>query len=192
MEKTLIIYAHPSREGFCGTYLSVVTECLQSKNVDFDVIDLYTIGYDPVLKKEEHYTSGGYDVSDQNKDFQKMITDAKNLIFIYPTWWQGMPAMLKGFFDRVFVPRFAFEYKGNMPSGLLKSHRAVVFTTSAGPRIFTRLIAGDRAMKNITRDILCFCGVKVRGVALGSARKLDDKKTREIQKNVQKALNFLQ
>jgi len=192
MEKTIIIYAHPNKRGFCGNILSQTIEQLKSQKVDFDIIDLYEIGYNPIMTNEEHYTSGGYEVSQQNKKFQEMITNTKNLIFIYPTWWQNMPAILKGFIDRVFTARFAFKYEGKIPVKLLKGRNAVIFTTSGGPRIFSRFYWGDRAVKVLTKDALRFCGIRAKGFPIGNAQKLNDKKIQIIQKKVNKALRFLQ
>jgi len=193
MKKTIIIYAHPNKKGFCGNILSQTMKQLERNDTSFDVIDLYEIEYNPVMKNEEHYTSGGYAVSEENKKFQEMISQAKNLIFIYPTWWQNMPAILKGFIDRVFIMRFAFTYDSGRPVGLLKGRNAVVFTTSGGPRIFSRFYSRDRAIKVLTKDTLRFCGFKTKGFAIGGAQKeLNDQKKQEIQKKVQKAINFLQ
>lgn len=192
MKKTIVVYAHPNKNGFCGKILAQTLLYLKEQNVDFDLFDLYEIEYDPVLKKQEHYTSGGYDVSDENKKIQQMITDAKNMIFIYPVWWQNMPAILKGFIDRVFTSRFGFTYQNNIPIGLLKGRKAVAIVTSGGPRAFEYLYAHDRAVTILTKDALRFCGFKTRGYVIGSARELNEKKMKEIDRKVQKALKFLQ
>lgn len=191
MKKTVIIYAHPHKDGFCGKMLSETIAQLQKSDTNFNVIDLYAIGYDPVLKKEEHYTSGGYIVSEQNKKFQAMITEAKNLIFIYPVWWQNMPAILKGFCDRVFVSRYAFIYEGKIPIGLLKGRKAVVLVSTGAPRIVTFFYTGDRAVKILTKDLLKFCGITARGFVVDNARKLTEKKEKQIIQKVHKALEYL-
>jgi NAD(P)H dehydrogenase (quinone) len=188
MEKTLVIYTHPNKKGFCGKILDHVERELKKKNASYELIDLYAINYDPVLKDHEHYTSGGYDVSDENKKFQEMITNAKNLIFIFPTWWQGPPAILKGFIDRVFTARYAFKFKGYIPIGLLKGRRAIIITSQGGPRIYQWLVTGDRAIKAIKKDVLEYCGIKTTSYAIGNARDLTDRKKHEIHKKVKKAL----
>ena len=192
MQKTLVIYAHPNKIGFCGKILSEVIEYLKKRNGDFEIIDLYAINYDPILKNDEHYTSGGYEISDKNKKFQKMIYEAKNIIVIYPTWWQGMPAILKGFFDRVFTSRFGFEYKNNIPIKLLKGRRAIVITTTGGPRWYTYFFVRDRSVKCLSKDILSFCGISTKSFVIGDARELNKEKVREIKKIVSKSLKFLQ
>ncbi len=191
MEKTVIIYSHPNKSGFCGEFLAQCITQLKELQCDHVIIDLYAIGYDPALKNEEHYTSGGYVVSEENKHFQKVITDAKNLIFIYPTWWQNMPAILKGFIDRVFTSRFAFKYVHNLPIGLLKGRRAIIFTSAGGPRIYTRFFTSDRAVKVLKKDVLTFCGIKTRSFPLGGARGSAELKKKKITRLVQKGLQFL-
>ena len=191
MYRTMIIYAHPNKNGFCGEMLLCVLRDLDVRQETYDLVDLYEINYDPVMKNEEHYTSGGYQVSEENKKFQQMITDATHLIFIYPTWWQNMPAILKGFADRVFVSRFAFRYIHNLPFGLLKGRRAVVLTSAGGPRIYSHLIIGDRAMKVMVKDVLRFCGMRAKGFGVGGARVLDERGKKKVDKTVRRAMRYL-
>ncbi len=191
MNTHLIFYAHPNKKGFCGEFLRAVEEHMQKKGHVYEVIDLYAIGYDPIMKNEEHYTSGGYEIASENKIFQEKITQATSLIFIYPTWWQNMPAILKGFVDRVFTARYAFRYVNDLPVGLLKGRKAVVFTSSGGPRVYTRFFAGDRAVKVLAKDVLAFCGIKTKCFPIGGARKLTDVKKKNIEKLVQKGMKFL-
>lgn len=191
MERTLIIYAHPNKKGFCGEILNQTMSYMHVHKKDFELIDLYAINYDPRLADDEHYTSGGYHVSDENKEFQKKITEATHLIFIYPTWWQNMPAILKGFVDRVFTSRFAFRYKYNLPFGLLHGRRAAVITSAGGPRIYTRCIIGDRSMTVLVKDVLRFCGMRARGFGIGSARELTEKNKKKIASTVLRAMRYL-
>ena len=187
----LIIYAHPNKLGFSGYFLKSIQEKLEKEKIKYEILDLYAMSYDPVLKKEEHYTTGNHKISDQNKEIQEKIKEAKQLIFIYPIWWQNIPAILKGFLDRIFTPRFAFRYVNNFPKGLLKNKKAVIFTHTAGPRIFTKLIAGDRGLKVLGKDTLSFCGIKTKGFILSGARKLDEDKKNKINKIIKKGLKFL-
>ncbi|MFP4022745.1 MAG: NAD(P)H-dependent oxidoreductase, partial [Candidatus Paceibacterota bacterium] len=100
--KVIVVYAHPGTDGFSSTMLERVKADLEERGIEHEIWDLYKIGYDPVLKKEEVYTAGNRKVSDENLKFQEKIGEASKLIFIYPVWWGGMPAILKGFIDRVF------------------------------------------------------------------------------------------
>ena len=189
--KTLIIYAHPETEGHCINILNEVEKRLKFKRIDYELIDLYKINYDPVLKDSEHYTSGNFEITKQNKDFQNKISKANKLIFIYPNWWNSMPAVLKGFIDRVFVARFAFRYKGRIPYGLLKGKKAVVFLTTGAPLIFFKIIEGSRAKKSISKDILKFSGIKSKVFIISNSFELNKKQMIKIKKAVKKGLNYL-
>jgi len=184
----LIVYAHPKTGGYCEAILEEAKGVLTSKNVQFELIDLYALNYNPVLLDEEHHTHGNKAISQQTSSFQEMIIKSELIIFIYPVWWGTMPAILKGFFDRTMVNGFGYEYKGKRPIGLLKGKKAIVLMTSGGPALFSKIMTCDRAKKLITKDILSFCGIKAKAYQLGSARHLDDKEKERVKKFVKKAI----
>ena len=189
MANTLIIYAHPKTTGHCSKVLEYVTERL--KGHDYELIDLYRLNYDPVLYENELYTAGNKEISVQNKNFQEKVKKADKLIFIYPVWWGSMPAILKGFFDRVFVPGFAFRYsKAGIPKGLLPGKSAAVFITSGGNRFLYWLI-GNRPVKLIKKDILGFFAIKSKVFLIDNARKLSKEKESNIKSTVDKGLRYL-
>lgn len=189
-KKTLIIYAHPDKEGHCGYYLKKVIETLKQKKVNYKLIDLYQIKYNPILK-EVRLAQETKKLEEETKRFQKDIFESSNLIFIYPTWWQNVPAILKGFIDRVFTSGFAFKYHGNMPKGLLNGKTAVVLTSTGGPAWYSKLIKRSRSIKVVSKDTLEFCGIKTRGYIVGDARALTENQRIKIDKNVRKAMAYL-
>jgi NAD(P)H dehydrogenase (quinone) len=186
----LIIYAHPNKEGHCGYFLEQTKKQLQKNEVDFEILDLYEMNYDPVLKNEEHYTSGKKNIDDVNLQIQEKIKQNDKLIFIYPTWWNSLPAILKGFLDKVFTGGFAFKYTGKIPTPLLQN-KAVIFTTSGAPRIYSRLVGRSRSIKVLKDDTLKFCGIKSKAFAVGNGNKLTDKNKKKIESQVVKGLNYL-
>ena len=190
--KTLIIYASPHDEGHTGSFLKQTKALLESKNEAYDVIDLYKENYDPILHANELYTSEGKDVAPENIKYQEMIKAATSLIFIYPVWWQNMPAILKGFLDKTLLSGFAFTYKGKMPVGLLKGKKAAVFTSSGGPRFFNYFFAKDRAQRVMTHNTLKFCGIKSKSYSIGSASRFSDSQEAKIGTLVSKAISYLQ
>ncbi len=186
----LIIYSHPNKIGHSGKILKEVINVLDNRNEKYEIIDLYKMKYDPVLHQNEHYTSGNKDINQINKNIQKKIKNNNKFIFIYPTWWNNMPAILKGFVDKVFVSNFAFKYEGGIPKKLLKG-RAVVFSTTGANRIFSKLISRDRALKVLAKDVLFFCGIKAKAYSIGSSTVLNDKQIAKIKKTVNKGLGYL-
>lgn len=100
-----------------------------------------------------------------------------------------MPAILKGFYDRVFLSGFAFSYNNGRPKGLLKNKKALVFTTSGGPSIYQCLINGQRSLEVTAKDVLKFCGFKVKSYLFGSCMNINDNKKQEIEKKVNTMLS---
>ncbi|MEF3691671.1 MAG: NAD(P)H-dependent oxidoreductase [Candidatus Moraniibacteriota bacterium] len=186
----LIIYAHPNKTGHCGYILKKVKEALEKRNISYLILDLYALNYSPILQPNEHYTSDHCEISPETEEFQKLFKKEQRFIFIYPTWWNNMPAILKGFFDRTMTNRFAYRYTQFFPKGLLRG-KALVFTTTGGPALVEKLFLGNRSLKLITRDVLNFCGIQAKGILIGSAGKLDSKKKILIDKIVKKNIEFL-
>lgn len=200
--KTLIIYAHPKHKGHCSAFLDETIKQLKEKNQDYELIDLYKIKYDPVLHPDEHYTSGGRKVSKQNKEFQDKISKTNKIIFIYPVWWNSMPAILKGWFDRVFTNHFSFKYvnkpilstinKGPVPEGLLKGKKSVIFVTSGAKKWQADIFLRNRFKKIISVDILKFCGIKSKVFHLAACTSDCKLREKEIKKIVRKGLKYLE
>jgi NAD(P)H dehydrogenase (quinone) len=188
----LIIYAHPRTGGHCSAMLEEVKLQLDKRGEKYDFLDLYTMNYDPILHEDEHYTAGGYKVSDENKAIQQKITESTKMIFIYPIWWGSMPAILKGFIDRIFVSHYAFQYNAaGLPEGLLKGKKALVLVTSGAPTIFTSILTGNRPARLIQNDILGFCGIKSKYLQLGRSLKFEESKGHHIKSMVGKGLSWL-
>ncbi|MBD3300638.1 MAG: flavodoxin family protein, partial [Candidatus Moranbacteria bacterium] len=186
----LIVYAHPNKKGFCGYTLKSLKKELNRTKKNYRVLDLYEKNYDPVLKDAEHYTSGGSFISKENKMLQDLIQKDPKLIFIFPVWWNNMPAILKGFFDRVFIKNFAFRYKNHFPKPLLQG-KAAIFCSCGSPKIIQFLFNKNRAQKIIKKDILKFCGLKAKTFTTGSAFLLNEKQKRKIDQKIKKGLKYL-
>lgn len=187
----LIVYAHPNHDGHCGYILKELEKELTLKKIDYKVLDLYKLDYDPVLKQEEHYTSGNYHLAKETLEFQELLKNQRHFVFIYPTWWNGTPAILKGFFDRTLTSKFAFHFNNlGVPIGHLKG-KAAVITTADGHILAEKIILGDRSLIVVVRDTLKFCGLKAKGFMIGKANKLTDKNKKKIQKKVASALDYL-
>ncbi|WP_066331184.1 NAD(P)H-dependent oxidoreductase [Azohydromonas lata] len=131
------------------------------------VLNLNMLQFDPVLH-------GGYrSVQPLEPDLamaQEALRWAEHLTFIYPIWWGSVPAVLKGFLDRVLLPGFAFEYQpGNhFPEKLLKGRSAHIVATMDTPPWYFRWLYLAPGLRQLKRNTLEFCGVRpVRTLALG-------------------------
>ncbi|MGV8140827.1 MAG: NAD(P)H-dependent oxidoreductase [Candidatus Woesearchaeota archaeon] len=184
---TLIVYAHPEHESHSKTTLEFVEEKLKQKGVEYEVLDLYHMKFNPVMSYEELYHSKDKGVPHEVVEIQKKITHSKELIFIYPSWWNGMPAILKGFIDRIFTGGYAFKYVNGIPRGLLQGRTAKVFVSTGASKFLTSVFQGNRFKKNIGHDILGFCGIKARVYQIDKAHRLDDAQKHKIHKIVDKA-----
>ena len=148
---TLIIYAHPQRDSFNRAILENVSAALQKKNERFSVIDLYREHFDPVLTDRDFAKNAKGEFADpQAQKYCKMIKDADKLVSIFPVWWSLMPAILKGFFDKVFIKNYAYYYEGMFPRGLFTNiKKSLVISTMNSPRFYYTLFL-DRK-----RDAAC-------------------------------------
>jgi NAD(P)H dehydrogenase (quinone) len=186
--KVLIVYAHPQIEGHCSYILENVIKNLDKRKIKYDLIDLYKEKYDPILHENELYTARNKHVSEINLKYQQLLKNANLRIFIYPIWWGSMPAILKGFFDKVLVGGFGFKYVNGFPIKLLKG-KAIVFSTCGAPSFFYKLI--DRTpIKMIKRLILGFCGIKAKFHLIGNCKIIDDKKKLKIEKMVDQVMKI--
>ncbi|MCU0240258.1 MAG: NAD(P)H-dependent oxidoreductase [Pyrinomonadaceae bacterium] len=114
---------------------------------------------------------------------------AEHLVFVYPIWWGNLPALVKGFVDRVFLPGFAFKYRPNSPwwDQFLKGKTARLITTSDAPNFYFNWIVGKPAHKAMKKATLEFCGVKpVKITSFGSVRFADEAKRKKWLEKVER------
>jgi NAD(P)H dehydrogenase (quinone) len=135
----LIVYAHPNKNSFNHAILDEVVRGIQDGNHCCQVIDLYKDGFNPILVFNEEKKRSDLLNDKETESYRDLVRNANHLIFIYPIWWYGMPAILKGFIDRVFVSGFAYSTSGRMPKGLLGDKSAWVLYTIDSPSWFVKL-----------------------------------------------------
>ncbi|WJQ83024.1 NAD(P)H-dependent oxidoreductase [Brevibacillus brevis] len=155
----LVIIGHPDPESYCSALAHAYMKGATGKAAQIRTIDLSQIAFDPNLKYGYRKRT---ELEDDLKEAQDLIRWADHLVIVYPTWWGTMPAILKGFFDRVLLPGFAYKYREGSPlwDKLLTGKTAHLIVTMDFPSWYNRLIywqAGHLVMK---RNILKFCGIK--------------------------------
>ncbi len=186
----LIIFASPNRKGHCAEILREVLNRLDAENAEYEVLDLYKMKYNPLLSWDELYTMGNRHISKENLEIQAKIKSTDKLVFIYPVWWNSMPAVLKGFFDRVLTPSFAYKFSSSgIPRKLLKGKKAAVFITSASSSTVSFIFLRNRAKQLIKEDLLGFCGISSRVYQFGGATKLTESNKQKIKKMVKKGMD---
>lgn len=157
--KVLVILAHPSKNSFCHALAEMYQKTAQQSGHEVQFIALGDLQFDPIL--HEAYQS----IQTLEPDLisaQQAIQWAQHLVFIYPIWWGGVPALLKGFIDRVFLPQFAFKYRPNsiMWDSLLTGRSAHLITTMDTPPWYFRWIYKMPAHHQMKRTMLEFSGIK--------------------------------
>ena len=163
--RALIVFCHPKEDSFSGAVLGVVRDRLDAAGAEVRVRDLYRSNFAPVLSAHELdiYLDEAANVAPVAQDVADLRW-ADTLIFVYPTWWYGLPAMLKGWLDRVLVPGVAFVMPkdgADIRPGLTNITRMGVFTTCGASWWLTSLI-GAPGRRTLTRGVRAICAPRCR------------------------------
>ncbi|TLQ04314.1 flavodoxin family protein [Pediococcus stilesii] len=147
---TTIIYAHPYLKSFNHSVFSKIKTTLSNENKKVNIIDLYEDNFNPIYSGEElKLFSMGKTTDPLVTKYQKFLEESDELIFIFPIWWNDVPAIVKGFVDKVFKMNFAYVDGNRGVVGLLTNIKKVsVFTTSKSPSWYLKMFAGN-AVKSV-------------------------------------------
>ena len=154
----LIVYAHPNPLSFNQSILKVINSGFKKRGDNVRLKDLYAERFDPVLGEAQLSLQNEGRLPEEIKREQEQITWADTIVVIYPLWWFDRPAILKGWFDRVFTNGYAFSYDENGLQGLLKGKRAIVVVTAGGTREDFGKNA-DLLTQSTTEGTLAYCGI---------------------------------
>lgn len=130
----LIVCAHPNPMSFNAALAKVAREELENKGAQVKFKDLYGMNWNPVLSAADFQ---GYHTGRIPEDIQREQQDvswADLVVLVGPVWWYSVPAILKGYIDRVFSIGFAYQYTPAGPQGLLSGKKGLVVTTSGADR----------------------------------------------------------
>lgn len=175
--RVLVVYAYPNHEGFAHAVCQNVLEGLREAGAAYDLIDLYEEGFNPMLVFNATKHRSQMKTDPETAHYRELVTRSDHLIFVYPTWWSGMPAMLRGFFDRVFASGFAYTYSGPYPHGLLKNKSATLIYTMDSPAFYARLFRRNVEWRSVKEPIFHFCGIRpVRRLVLYGVRTSSEQK----------------
>jgi NAD(P)H dehydrogenase (quinone) len=173
--KILIICGHPDKKSYCGSLAKAYASGAKSSGANVKVVNLGELKFDPILWE-------GY------KKIQKLEPDlikiqdkikwANHLVFVYPIWWLGMPAIMKGLFDRAFLPSFAFKYHENglIWDKLLKGRSARIIVTMDSPLIVHILLMKLLSIRVLKKNLSFFGVGPIRSTMIGSMKFLNKQK----------------
>lgn len=190
-KKILVCLGHPNTDPtLCSKLADAYEASAKLAGHSVERINIAELSFDPILHK-------GYkaiqELEPDLKKVQTAITNAEHLVFIFPTWWAGMPALLKGFFDRIFLPRFAYQFHRTpimfnlkLWDKLLKGKSARVITTMNNMTLIEKIFVGDTT-RDIRKALLNFAGVSpVRTMRIGQSESVTPQRFLRLENKVKK------
>jgi putative NADPH-quinone reductase len=161
MNRVFVFVGHPRAQSLSGGLATAYAEAAQRKGAEVRRMDLSAMAFDANL------ASGYRERIELEPDllaWQEAVIWASHVALFYPYWWGGMPARLKGVFDRAFLPGFAMRYheKGPMWDRLLSGRTADVFMTADSPSWWDSLINHAPGRNQVRHTVLEFAGLKVK------------------------------
>jgi len=143
--KTTIILAHPWHGSFNKAIMDTTIEQLEKKKKEYQVIDLNKDGFNPVLSEADlQLFSKGSSSDLMVTQYQHMLNESDEIVFIFPIWWYDTPAILKGFIDKVMLKDYAYTSSSAGLKGLLTHvKKTTVITTSEAPTWYLNTLAGN-------------------------------------------------
>lgn len=172
--RILVVYCHPCDDSLTASVRDTVIKALGRKRAhEIQLVDLYGENFSPVMCAEERR---GYHTRHENeKPVQKYVDQlrwAEGLVFVYPTWWFGLPAMLKGWLDRVWVPYATFELPepGKTVQPVLDNVLLVAAVSTCGAPWWLLKFVGDPGRRTLMRGIANICSRRCRKIWLAHYR----------------------
>lgn len=160
----LVVVAHPLPESFIGAIATITVEALQRSGHAVRVLDLYADDFDARLTREEWSDRPNASTWPQLRSHVEALRWTDGLIFVYPTWFGGQPAILKGWFDRVWGEGIAYSVPadGSRVRGLLHHIRSIDVVTTHGSNKLMNSVQGEPGKRVILRGMRSVCGIRCR------------------------------
>jgi len=190
---TLIVYCHPYKGSFCHAILENLENSAKNSGKQLDIIDLYKDNFNPVMSGEDLLGFVKHQAKDpQAIDYATRLKNADHLILVFPIWCELMPAMMKGFIDKVIFPGQTFEYTKSgvgMISSLPNLKKTTVITTMNTPKLMYKFIYGNAIKKSLIKGTLKKSGFKnVKWLSFNMVKMKSDDKRRKWLDSVQKII----
>lgn len=168
--KAVLVSAHPCADSFTRAIAEAAGRGLKTSGHDVTPLDLYELGFVTAMSKEEHdaYKAREPALDPMVREHGEVIRAADLIVFVYPTWWSGPPAVLKGWLERVLVPGvgFTFDDSGQVRPGLTNIKRIVGVSTYGSPWTYVKLI-NDNGRRMLMRALRMVCGRRTGTTWLG-------------------------
>lgn len=178
MKKILIINGHPNPYSFNFAIAEQYQKGALASGANVETITIASLNFNPNLQFGYQKRT---ELEPDLLDAWKKIQNADHLVWIHPVWWGGLPAITKGFIDRLFLPGMAFQYRENSVwwDKLLKGKTAHIITTLDQPGWYYRFVYARPSVNQLKKCILQFCGIKPVKVRYIGIIKTADEEQRE-------------
>lgn len=165
--KTLVVHCHPNPASFNAALYAAACDSLRRAGHEVRAVNLYSEGFDPVMKRDEReaYVDDPGLIEARVQTHVDALRWAEHLVFVYPVWFHGPPAMLKGWLERVMLPGVAFlvaSKKGEKTKPGLRHIRRLTVVTSGGAPLWWLWVVGDPNRRLFGRAIRALCAKTCR------------------------------
>jgi putative NADPH-quinone reductase len=162
--RVLVVHCHPNPDSLVAAARDRALTGLHGGGHDVRLTDLYADGFDPAMTADERRTHKEPGVAPELQGYADDLAWAEALVLVYPTWWSGQPAMLKGWIDRVWVAGVAWEMRDGdrTPRPKLRNVRRIVVVTTHGSSKLLNALEGESGKRTVTRSIRAMCSRRTR------------------------------
>lgn len=170
----LVVLAHPNADSFCHAIAERAVAGARAAGHEVHLLDLYALGVRAAMTTDEHHAYHGNNplvgphVDPLVVDHAALVRATDALVFVYPTWWSSMPAVLKGWLERTMLPgvAFVFDANGKVRPGLSNVRHIVGISTYGSPRAYVKFV-NDNGRRTLTRALRLNTGLRTRRGWLG-------------------------
>jgi NAD(P)H dehydrogenase (quinone) len=191
--RALLVLAHPLSDSLCAHLAQQAQSALEAQGAQVDRLDLYALGFRPELTAEERGTYNAPAPDAEIAALQQRLAAADMLVLVFPTWWFSLPAMLKGWFERVWTPHFAFA-PGTPIRPLLTGLKSVLVVTTLGsPWWVDRLVMRQPVRRVVRTGLILPCApqARFRMLSLYGAEQLDPATVEKFSARIRQATGKL-
>lgn len=192
--KCLVVIAHPLPNSLCHAMARVSIDALSAAGHQVEIEDLYRNEYSPLLTASERnsYYDSAFDASVVQSQIGRLLS-ADALILVFPTWWFGFPAILKGWFDRVWAPGFAYDHANDLGriKPRLKNLKKTLAITSLGSSWWVDYLVLRRPVRRVIKTALlgtCAPSCEFEMLSLYKAENLTSIRVHEFCSGIQKTI----
>ncbi len=192
--QALVVLAHPLGDSLCAHLAREAIDALRARGAMVDVLDLYAEDFQPALTAAErrlHYATP--EPGPEIVALQQRLANADTLVLVFPTWWFSMPAILKGWFDRVWAPKFAFEHGTPIRPLLTGLKSCLVVTTLGSPWWIDRIVMRQPVKRVLKLGLVFACApqAKFHMLSFHAAETADKRQVERFAGRMHKAIGQL-